>query len=316
MPKFPKLRSPAILSPMSGVTDVAFRALAARYGAGLTYTEFTNGTAIMRGHAVVLKRIVTDPLEKPVAVQLFGNSVEDVIDAAKMIEHQFDVIDINCGCPAWKVIKTGSGSELLKSPDKISSFINKLASAVNKPVTVKIRIGIDDEHINALEVAKLAQDAGAAAIGIHGRTQAQGYSGTANWNIIKQVKEQIDIPVIGNGDVFTPEQFKHRLEQSGVDAIMIARGAIGNPFIFTQINQYLATGTYEKENRIEQFVEYAQIAQKYSLNFDMLKTQAMSFTKGIVGGAYLREKLTKCISAEELCKILTESIITCDCGVP
>src|SRR3989344_2290613 len=316
MPKFPKLRSPAVLSPMSGVTDVAFRALAARYGAGLTYTEFTNGTAIVRGHAVVLKRIATDPSEKPVAVQLFGNSVEDVVEAAKMVENQFDVIDINCGCPAWKVIKTGAGSELLKSPDKISSFINKLASAMNKPVTVKIRSGIDDEHINALEVAKLAQDAGAAAIGIHGRTQAQGYPGTANWNIIKQVKEQIDIPVIGNGDVFTPEQFKHRLEQSGVDAIMIARGAIGNPFIFTQINQYLATGTYEKENRIEQFVEYAQIAQKYSLNFDMLKTQAMSFTKGIVGGAYLREKLTKCISAEELCKILTESIITCDCGGP
>ncbi|HLC33038.1 MAG TPA: tRNA dihydrouridine synthase DusB [Candidatus Nanoarchaeia archaeon] len=308
--KFPKLRSLAVLSPMSGVTDVAFRTLAARYGAGLTYTEFTNGTAVVRGYPFVLKRVATDPSEKPVAVQLFGNSVDDVVKAAKMVENQFDIIDVNCGCPAWKVIKTGSGSELLKDPEKIASFVNKLVSAVNKPVTVKIRIGIDDAQINAIEVAKLVENAGAAAIAVHGRTQAQGYSGIANWDIIRQVKEHVNIPVIGNGDVFTPEQFKKRLDESGVDAIMIARGAIGNPFIFKQINDYLATGTYKKENRIEQFMEYVQLAQKYRLNFDSLKTQAMSFTKGIIGGAKLRMKLATSTSAEEICTIINMQLLT------
>lgn len=302
MSEFPKLRSPAILSPMSGVTDVAFRALAVKYGAGLTYTEFTNGTAILRGKS--LKRVQTDPAEKPVAVQLFGNSIEDVVSAAKMIEDQFDIIDINCGCPAWKVIKSGAGSEMLKSPEKIASFVNKMATAVNKPVTVKIRIGIDETKINALEVARLVEEAGAAAIAIHGRTQAQGYSGNANWEIIKQVKEKISIPVIGNGDVFTPEQFKQRFEESKVDAIMIARGAIGNPFIFKQINQYLETGKYEKKNKTEQFFEYLEIAERYALGFETIKTHAMSFTKTLEGGAKIREKLSACKTTENITVLL------------
>ena len=306
--QFPKLKNRAVLSPMAGVTDVAFRALARKYGAALTYTEFVSGTAIVRGSPDFL-RLQTDPSEKPVAVQLFGSDVEDVIQAAKQMEEKFDIIDVNCGCPAWKVIKTGAGSEMLKKPEGISSFINKLATAVNKPVTVKIRTGIDHNSINAVEVAKIVEDAGAAAIAIHGRTQKQGYSGTADWEIIRKVKEAVNIPVIGNGDVFTPETFKKRLDESNVDAIMIARGAVGNPHIFTQINDFLEKGTYDQGNRIEHFFEYLELAEKYKISFQAILMHAMSFTKTMQGGAEVRTALSRCKTIEELTSLLRPQIV-------
>jgi len=302
--KFPKLTGKAVLSPMSGVTDVAFRALAKKYGAAITYTEFVSSTSLVRGNKVAWRMVETDPIEKPAAVQLFGHSEEDVVKAAQELQEKFDIIDVNCGCPAWKVIKTGAGSEMLKQPEKIARFINKLATAVNKPVTVKIRIGIDANNINAIQIAKLAEDAGAAAIAIHGRTQQQGYSGTANWEIIKQVKESISIPVIGNGDVFTPEQFKEKLDYSKVDAIMIARGAIGNPYIFQQIDDYLRTGAYEKATPIQLFFEYLELAKKHNISFNHIKSHAIQFTKGIVGGAQLREQLAKCTAQQEIVEVL------------
>ncbi len=301
---FPKLNGKAVLSPMSGVTDVAFRALAKKYGAAVTYTEFVSSTSLVRGNKVAWRMVETDPIEKPAAVQLFGHSEEDVVKAAQELQEKFDIIDVNCGCPAWKVIKTGAGSEMLKQPEKIASFINKLSTAVNKPVTVKIRIGIDANNINAIQIAKLAEDAGAAAIAIHGRTQQQGYTGTANWDIIKQVKENVSIPVIGNGDVFTPEQFKEKLEESGVDAIMIARGAIGNPYIFQQIKDYLRTGEYEKVNPIQLFFEYLDLAKKHSIQFTAIKNHAIQFTKGVIGGSDLRQKIVQCQTVEQIENIL------------
>ncbi len=306
--KFPKIDGKAVLSPMSGVTDVAFRALAKKYGAAITYTEFVSSTSIVRGNKVAWKMIETDPSEKPAAVQLFGHNEQDVVSAAQQLQDKFDIIDVNCGCPAWKVIKTGAGSEMLKQPDKIARFINKLATAVNKPVTVKIRIGIDDQNINAIQVAKLVENAGAAAIAIHGRTQQQGYSGVANWEIIKQVKETVNIPVIGNGDVFTPEQFKQKLDYSGVDAIMIARGAIGRPFIFKQIQDYMKTGKYEEYNPIPLFFEYLELAQKYNLRVNDIKGHAIMFTKGITGGSNLREAIGKSMTIEEIKEILLPKI--------
>lgn len=303
--RFPKLKSPAVLSPMAGVTDVAFRALCKTYGAGLTCTEFVSSTAIVRGNEKSQDLLVTDPIEKPVAVQLFGSSVQDVVNAAKQVEDAFDIIDVNCGCPAWKVIKTGAGSALLNKPEGIGTFINKLVSAVKVPVTLKIRAGVDSKHINAVEVAKIAEDAGAAAIGIHGRTAAQGYTGTADWNIIKQVKDAVNIPVIGNGDVFSPETFKKRLEESGVDAILIARGAMGNPFIFAQINDYLKTGTYTKANKAKEIAAYLQLAEKYELSFHVMKHHAMWFSKGIEKGNRIRDNISRCKTVDELRKIVS-----------
>lgn len=277
MKQFPKLQGKAILSPMAGVTDVAFRELCKKYGAALTCTEFLNSTAIIRKNKRTLEMLQTSELENPKQVQLFGNNIEQVVAAAKFCEDKFDIIDVNCGCPAWKVIKTGAGSELLKNPKQIGNFIKELSSNVRVPVTLKIRKGINDNNTNAVEVAKIAEKNGAAAIGIHGRTQKQGYSGEADWEIIKEVKQAVNIPVIGNGDVFTPEDFKEKLEYSNCDYILIARGAMTNPYIFKQINDYLETGKYDHKDKLEQFNEYLEIATKYNIKFKQIKNHAVNF---------------------------------------
>lgn len=304
MKQFPKLKGKAILSPMAGVTDVAFRALCKRYGAALTCTEFIHSTAIVRENARTMKMLEKDEIEKPVAIQLFGKNFEDVVSAGKIVQEAFDIVDINCGCPAWKVIKTGAGSELLKEPEGIRELVKLLVENLDVPVTVKIRKGINEENINAVEVAKIVESAGAAAISIHGRTQKQGYSGKADWDIIKKVKLSVKIPVIGNGDVFTPEDFKKRLEESGVDYILVARGAIGNPYIFKQINDYLETGKYDNKDKIEMFFEYLELAKKHGIEFKQIKSQAVSFTKGLVGGSEIRRDINAVNNLDELEKLM------------
>ena len=288
---------------MAGVTDVAYRTLCKHYGVGMTMTEFVSAAAIVRENSKTERMVVTDPSEKPVGIQLFGANETEVVAAAQFIQKQFDVIDINCGCPAYKVIKSGAGSAMLNNPSKIHQLVSALVDATNVPITVKIRAGIDDKNINAIEIAKLAEEAGASAIAVHGRTQKQGYSGKADWKLIAQVKQSVEIPVIGNGDVTTPEIFKQRLDESNVDAIMIARGAIGKPFLFSQINSFMKTGEYKVLSNVEQidvFMEYYALAQKYNINLAAVKMHAQSFTVGQTGAARFRAKLVHMKTFEEL----------------
>lgn len=297
---FPTLASKAILSPMAGVTDVAFRALCKKYGAGMTCTEFVSSAALVRGSIKTKEMLATDQCERPVAVQLFGSDEKEIVGAARLVEGQFDIIDMNCGCPAWKVIKTGAGSALLNDPQKIYRFVKNVSSAVKVPVTVKIRSGIDENNINAVEVAMAAQRGGAAAIAVHGRTQKQGYRGFANWDVIRDVKQAVSIPVIGNGDVFCADDFFEKLEYSGCDYILIARGAIGNPGIFEEITARIERREPRIKSKREYFLEYLALAQKHKVIFAHVKNHAISFTKGIEGGARIREKLARVSDIDSL----------------
>lgn len=297
---FPALKSKAVLAPLAGVTDVAFRSLARRYGAGLSYTEFVSSAGLVHGDLQSSKLLQIAPDEHPVGVQIFGNNTEELVAAAKAVEDRFDVIDLNCGCPAWKVIKTGAGSALLNDPARIGRLVKALVSHVSSAITIKIRTGIDHKQLTAVEVAIEAEAAGASAVTVHGRTQKQGFSGKADWNRIAQVKNAVSIPVIGNGDVTSPECFEQRLEESGVDAIMIGRGALNNPFLFSQINQYFATGTYAEKPSLMQYQEYISLAKTYALPLVSLKRHAMNFTKGLVGGARLRQTITRCTRIDDL----------------
>lgn len=238
-----ELANKLILAPMAGVTDQPFRRLCKEQGCGLLYTEMVSAKAVLYKSKGTRELLAVNGEERPIAVQLFGSDPEIISEMACQIEDgPYDLIDFNMGCPVPKVVNNHEGSALMKSPGLTEQILTSLVRKVNKPVTVKIRKGFDETNVNAVEIARIAESCGVAAIAVHGRTREQFYSGKADWGIIREVKKAVRIPVIGNGDIFTPEDANRMLKETGCDGLMIARGARGNPWLFGRIRHYLETG--------------------------------------------------------------------------
>ena len=294
---------------MHDVTNIAFRLMCKKYGAGLVYTELLSANAIAKGNKSALCSTITNKKEKPIVAQVFSQNTEQIVKASQILEKDFDIIDFNLGCPSIKILKQGSGAALLKRKNKIAEIVKEVSKTIKKPFIVKIRSGFKD-NINAVEIAKLCEKNGASAICIHARTVEQGYSGKADWEMIKRVKENVKIPVIGNGDIVDGKSAEQMLNQTGCDYVMIGRAAIGNPFIFKQIAEYLKTRKeikQTKQEKIKDYFEYIKLTKKYGIfSLKDAKWKAQEFTKGISGGKNLRRKMNKFKSFEEIEKMIKD----------
>ncbi|MCK5107434.1 MAG: tRNA dihydrouridine synthase DusB [Nanoarchaeota archaeon] len=295
----PKFTSKVFLAPMMNITDPAFRLLCRENGAGLVYTELTSVNSIVAKEKEIKNFVEFSEKERPIAIQLFGSDKELLIRAAKIVEPYFDIIDYNMGCPSAKITKQMAGAALLQKPKIVRDLLSSLVDAVDKPVTLKIRAGVDKPD-KFLKIAEIAEETGIQMITLHARTLEQGYSGEADWSLIKKLKENVSIPVVGNGDIQTPEDAKKMLEETGCDYVMIGRAARGDHFIFKQANDFLKTGKYDDYDRIEGFRKYLKYAKKFNINFSAVRAQAMYFTKGMKGGAEIRCRLSRIKDLEEL----------------
>ena len=303
-----ELDNKVFLSPMAGVTDLPFRLICKEQNCGMLYTEMINAKALCYDDANTKKMLKIEEEEHPVAVQIFGSDPEFMGRAAQIMnEYPNEILDINMGCPAPKVVKNGDGSALMKNPKLAEEVLKAVVKNSEKPVTLKIRKGWDDNSINAVEIAKIAEASGISAVAIHGRTREQYYSGKADWDIIRQIKENINIPVIGNGDVFEVEDAIRMLDQTGCDAIMIGRGSQGNPWIFKRINHYMKTGEILPEPTLEEKITTAlkhlslaiEEHGEYVAVREMRKHIAW-YLKGLKGSAKLRDEINKIESYEEV----------------
>ena len=307
-----ELENNVILAPMAGVTDLPFRLLCKEQGAGLVCMEMVSAKAIYYGNKNTEELMQILPEEDPVSLQLFGSDPDLMAEMAKKIEERpFAILDINMGCPVPKVVNNGEGSALMKEPKLAEEIIAKVAKAIKKPVTVKIRKGFDEEHINAVEIAKRAEAAGAAAIAVHGRTRQQYYSGKADWECIRAVKEAVSIPVIGNGDVTSAELAKEMLVQTGCDGVMIGRGAEGNPFLFREITQYLENGVLPERPtpaEIRRTIErHAALQIKYKGEYTGVREMRKHlswYTTGLPHSARYRQMINQIETMDELLKSL------------
>ncbi len=314
----PKFSSRAFLAPMAGVSDPALRLQCKKMGAGLVVTEFTNIHSIIAKESQLKERMQTiqefieySDEERPLSIQLFGSDLLALEKAAKIVEPYFDIIDYNMGCPAPHITQQMAGGALLQEVNLTQQIFSTLVNAVKKPVTLKIRSGVTDaSKFLFRDISEIAEDEGIEMITFHPRTVSQGYSGTADWDLIKELKEISSIPIVGNGDITTPEDAKTMIDNTNCDYVMIGRGAMGNPFLFEQINDYLKTNSYKEylfKDRLDSFFDYLHLTNQYKIKFANIKGQAMRFTKGMKGGSKLRSKITFSKNIEDLEKIMNDA---------
>ena len=300
------------LAPMAGITDLPFRIICKEFGCGMMTTEMVSAKGLLYENGKTNQLLEINEMEHPIGAQLFGSDPKILSEMAKQVEESpVDFIDINMGCPAPKITKNGEGSALLKNPELIGEIVYAVSKALTKPLTIKIRKGFDDDNINAVQVAKIIEEAGGSAIALHGRTREQFYSGVADWDIIKEVKQNINIPLIGNGDIRTPEDAKRMIDYTGCDAVLIARGAQGNPWLFKRTVHFLETGellpepTFEE--RAEVILRHAKMLAEYKgeyVGIREMRTHLTSYVRGLHGAADLRRSLTSVETYDDVKRML------------
>lgn len=318
-----EMKNQVVLAPMAGVCNPAFRLIAKEFGAGLVCAEMVSGKAIVHGNKRTQEMLFVDEREKPLSLQIFGGDRNSLIEAAKVVDRETnaDIIDINMGCPAPKVTKVDAGARWLLDPNKIYEMVSAVVDAVDKPVTVKMRTGWDSDHIYAIENAKAVERAGGKAVSVHGRTREQLYTGQADWNIIKEVKQSVGIPVIGNGDVVTPEDARRMLELTGCDGVMIGRGALGNPWMLYRTIQYLQTGELVADPSAEEKIKIAilHMDRLVAMRGEHIAVREMRkhlawYLKGLRGSARIKDEIMEETRRDEMVKILEDFVAGLDKG--
>ncbi|ACS98762.1 tRNA dihydrouridine synthase DusB [Paenibacillus sp. JDR-2] len=316
-----EMKNKVVLAPMAGVCNPAFRLIAKEFGTGLVCAEMVSDKAILHGNKRTMEMLFVDEREKPLSLQIFGGDRESLVEAAKVVDQQTnaDIIDINMGCPVPKVTKCDAGARWLLDPNKIYEMVSAVTAAVSKPVTVKMRIGWDDEHIYAVDNAKAVESAGGKAVSVHGRTREQQYTGKANWDIIRDVKQAVSIPVIGNGDVFSPEDARRMLDHTGCDGVMIGRGALGNPWMLYRTIQYLESGELLPDPLPREKLEVAilHMDRLVALRGEAAAVREMRkhmawYLKGLPGAARVKDVIMEETGRDKLVEVMENYIASLD----